>query len=254
MKRNIKSCFSLLFMAIITILANVSPAAAFRVEPMSADLAPTGSDTKGEIRIENPHDHPITIEVITEQRDFDANGKETRTPADDDFLIFPPQTLVQPGKTQLIRYQYIGDPKISATKAYVINVRQLPIDLKPDAQSGMKFLYNFGLARYVVPEGAVAVPTVENIHVGPKGTLDFVLKNTGNGHLPLMRKALRLTGATPDRTVDFDGDAMTKQLPVAMLLPGHTLNVSLKTLPQGWTARDVKNIQIVTPKPKDSKP
>jgi fimbrial chaperone protein len=161
---------------------------------------------------------------------------------------------VQPGKTQLVRYQYIGDPKIPATKAFVINVRQLPIDLKPDAASGMKFLYNFGLARYVVPEGAVAVPTAENIHLGQNGSLEFILKNTGNGHLPLIRKALRLTGSTPDRTVDFEGEAMTKQLPVAMLLPSHTLNVRLTTLPQGWTAREVKTIQVITPKPKESKP
>jgi fimbrial chaperone protein len=250
---SIKSCFSLLWIMGVMGLANASPAAAFRVEPMSAELAASGPNSKGEIRIENPHDHPITIELVTEQRDFDANGKETRTPAEDDFLIFPPQTLVQPGKTQLVRYQYIGDPKIPATKAFVINVRQLPIDLKPDAASGMKFLYNFGLARYVVPEGAVAVPTAENIHPGQNGSLEFVLKNTGNGHLPLMRKALRLTSASSGRTVDFEGEAMTKQLPVAMLLPGHTLNVRLTTLPQGWTATDVKTIQVVTPKPKESK-
>jgi fimbrial chaperone protein len=235
-------------------LANASPAAAFRVEPMSAELAASGQNSKGEIRIENPHDHPITIELVTEQRDFDANGKETRTPAEDDFLIFPPQTLVQPGKTQLVRYQYIGDPKIPATKAFVINVRQLPIDLKPDAASGMKFLYNFGLARYVVPEGAVAVPTAENIHLGQNGNLEFVIKNTGNGHLPLIRKALRLTGASSGRTVDFEGEAMTKQLPVAMLLPNHTLNVRLTTLPEGWAATDVKTIQVVNPRPKASNP
>lgn len=236
------------------LMAMPSPALAFRVEPMSADLTSAGPQSKAEMRIENPHDHPITIELVTEQRDFDANGKETRTPAEDDFLIFPPQTLVQPGKTQLIRYQYIGDPNISATKAYVLNVRQLPIDLKPDPQSGMKFLYNFGLARYVVPEGAVAVPTVENIRVGENDSLEFILKNTGNGHLPMATKALRLTGATPDRTVDFDGDAMTKQLPVALLLPGHTLNVSLKTLPAGWAATDVKAIQVVNPRPRASNP
>jgi fimbrial chaperone protein len=246
----IKSCFSLLWIMGVMGLANASPAAAFRVDPMSADLASSGPDAKAEIRIENPHDHPITIELVTEQRDFDANGKETRTPAEDDFLIFPPQTLVQPGKTQLVRYQYIGDPKIPATKAFVINVRQLPIDLKPDAASGMKFLYTFGLARYVVPEGALAVPTAENIHLGQNGNLEFVLKNTGNGHLPMMHKALRLTSASSGRTVDFEGEAMTKQLPVAMLLPGHTLNVRLTTLPQGWTAADVKTIHVVTPKPK----
>ncbi len=254
MSMNTRSYFLLFFIAVTMGIIPPSPAAAFRVDPMSADLASSGPNAKAEIRIENPHDHPITIELVAEQRDFDANGKETRTPAEDDFLIFPPQTLIQPGKTQLVRYQYIGDPKIPATKAYVINVRQLPIDLKPDAQSGMKFLYNFGLARYVIPEGAAAVPTAENIHVGQNGSLEFVLKNSGNGHLPLMRKALRLTSATPERTVDFDGDAMTKQLPVAMLLPGHTLNVRLTTLPVGWTARDVKNIQVVTPKPKKSKP
>jgi fimbrial chaperone protein len=251
---NIKSCFPLLLLSVVMGLANVSPAAAFRVEPMSAELPSAGPDTKGEIRIENPHDHPITIEMVAEQRDFDANGRESRTPAEDDFLIFPPQTLVQPGRTQMVRYQYIGDPKIPATKAYVINVRQLPINLKPDAQSGMRFLYNFGLARYVVPEGAVAVPTAENIRVGENGSLDFVLKNTGNGHMPLMRKALRLTSATSGRTVDFDGDAMTRQLPVAMLLPGHTLNVRLTTLPAGWAATDVKTIQVVNPRPRASNP
>ncbi len=242
------------FLGLMMILFMDHSASAFRVEPMSAELATTGPEAKGEIRIDNPHDHPITVELVTEYRDFDSDGKEIRTPAEDDFLIFPPQTLVQPGKTQLVRYQYIGDPSIVATKAYVINVRQLPIDLKPDEKSGMKFLYNFGLARYVIPQGAVATPTAENIHVTPQGHLEFVLKNTGNGHLPLMRKALRLTGKTPDRTIEFEGDAMTKQLPVAMLLPGHTLNVRLAKLPPGWTAGEVQAIHVVTPKPKPLKP
>jgi len=249
-----KKSLSFLSIMMIMVMTITHSASAFRVEPMSAELATTGPEAKGEIRIDNPHDHPITVELVTEQRDFDPNGKETRTPAEDDFLIFPPQTLVQPGKTQLVRYQYIGDPNIAATKAYVINVRQLPIDLKPDEKSGMKFLYNFGLARYVIPQGAIATPTAENIHVNPQGHLEFVLKNTGNGHMPLMRKALRLTGKTPDRTVEFEGDAMTKQLPVAMLLPGHSLNVRLMKLPEGWTAGEVKEIHVVTPKPKPLKP
>jgi hypothetical protein len=54
MSVNIRFCFSLLMLSLMVGLVSVSPAAAFRVDPMSAEIATSGPDAKGEIRIENP--------------------------------------------------------------------------------------------------------------------------------------------------------------------------------------------------------
>ena len=78
-------------------------AEAYQVAPMVYDMAPSGNTATTVIRITNTQDQPITVEMQAEQRLFDEAGKESRKPADDRFVLFPPQAIVQPGATAFTR-------------------------------------------------------------------------------------------------------------------------------------------------------
>ncbi|MGB5865220.1 MAG: fimbria/pilus periplasmic chaperone, partial [Sulfitobacter sp.] len=91
-------------------LQAISPAAhAQRVEPMRFELEPSGNGTQTTLQVTNTRSFPITIEAVPSVLTIDENGDETLTPADDDFLIFPPQVVIAAGKTQSIRVRYIGE-------------------------------------------------------------------------------------------------------------------------------------------------
>ena len=69
---------------------------AFEVKPLLHDLAPFGRDATSTVDITNPTDRPLPIEITINRRQFGADNEETLTPADDDFLIFPPATVIEP--------------------------------------------------------------------------------------------------------------------------------------------------------------
>jgi len=81
----------------------IQSAYAQRVQPMVFELEPLGKGSTESIRLENNKQRPITVEMNASKIVLDEFGKETNIPADEDFLIYPPQTIVQPGKTQIIK-------------------------------------------------------------------------------------------------------------------------------------------------------
>ena len=67
---------------------NNAEASSIGVEPLFLEIAPTQSAA---IRVRNTSDAAIPVEVLFFKRDVEAQGIQTRIPADDDFIIFPPQ-------------------------------------------------------------------------------------------------------------------------------------------------------------------
>jgi len=167
-------------------IIGIDSAHAFRVEPMSYTLATTGSDARRTLRIRNTQTTPVAVEIIVERRSMDEAGRLTHAPADDDFLIFPPQTLVQPGASQAIRVQYIGDPQPDATRVYTIAVQQVPLEDPEDGTAAVEVVFRFGTAAYVVPRGARPNVRVEGAAPVTDGRmLAVTLHNAGDRHANL---------------------------------------------------------------------
>jgi fimbrial chaperone protein len=61
--------------------------------------------------------------------------------------------LIQPGKTQTFRIQWVGDPAITQSKHYYVTVAQLPVKLPTD-QTAIQVLYDFQVIVNVGPAGA----------------------------------------------------------------------------------------------------
>ena len=141
----------------------VSTSHAQRVEPMVFELASSGTKSTTSLRVSNNKSSPLTIEVEPTRISLDDEGNETRTLAEDDFLIYPPQSILQPGKTQVIKVKYIGDPNIDISKAYRISVKQVPVDLGLGDTTGVGLLLNFNTLANVIPAKAKAELSVVDI-------------------------------------------------------------------------------------------
>ncbi len=196
-----------------------TPAAAHRVYPMSYELAPTGSGASTVLRVDNTTDRPITLEVVVEKRSWDEAGQETRTPAEDDFVVLPPQMVVERGKTQAVRIQYVGEPVVNDTAMYVIGINQVPV-VDPNAPTGVQFVINFGTAAYVVPAGAKTELKVVSVKAASEpGLMDVLLENTGSRYAPLGNTTWTFTNAAGAK-MELTGDPLRETL-VASVVPSH---------------------------------
>jgi fimbrial chaperone protein len=203
-------------------------AEAYQVAPMVYDMAPSGNKATTVIRITNTQDQPITVEMQAEQRLFDEAGKESRKPADDRFVLFPPQAIVQPGATQAVRVQYVGPQTLDRSETYTVTVKQVPVQLPSDGKTGVQFVFNFSTVANIVPSGAkaqLAAPS-EPLSLSPDGkTLRLTLRNTGTKYANLSRSSVELAGGAYRTTVK--DEEWRKALGTSWILPGGTRVIEL---------------------------
>jgi fimbrial chaperone protein len=202
---------------------------AYQVSPMIYDLKPSGSGATITVRVQNDDPKPITIEVTAERRDFDETGKEIRTPADNDFVLFPPQAVIAANKTQAVRVQYVGTPNLAKSVMYVVTVKQVPVQLPANGPSGVQFVFNFGTVANVVPEGAKADVQAASATPAPGGGWTIRLHNAGNKYANLALGSMTLSSGST--SVPITGDAWHKALGASWILPGRDRVITIPAQP-----------------------
>ena len=132
--------------------AQQANASSIGVEPLFLEIAPSQSAA---IRVRNTSEDAIPVEVLVFKRDVDAAGNQTRTPADDDFIIFPPQASLKASATQVFRLRPLDSTKTNS-QSYYISFRQVPAQLEPTDQNGarVQVVFSFDAAVHVVPRKA----------------------------------------------------------------------------------------------------
>ena len=151
-------------------LTAMTAAWAMRVSPMVSELTTTGAGSAARIEVGNVGSVALPFETKITRMDVDADGNVVETPADEDFLVFPPQGLVPVGGRQVVRVQWVGEPRIEASQAYYLWVRQLPVVTDPtQSEAGgavsVSVLYTMKALIVVAPPGAE--PKVELVSVKP---------------------------------------------------------------------------------------
>lgn len=223
----------LFYAAAAVVLAAAGPSHAQRVQPMVFDLAPSGADAATTLRVENTRTGPVTVEITAAAIAVDENGEETRTPADADFQIFPPQSLIAAGRTQAFRVRYVGEPRLEQSRSYRIAVRQVPVQLA-EGESGIVVAVNFQTLANVVPPGARPDLAVSSAAPGSEpATLDLSLENRGNRYLRLTRT--RWTFEEGGRQVVARGQDLFGGRG-NNLIPPHARRRITVSLPQGVSA------------------
>jgi len=143
---------------------------AMRVAPMVAELSTTGIGSAARIEVGNVGGAALPFETTITRIEMGPDDSIVETPADEDFLVFPPQGLVPVGGRQVVRVQWVGAPDIDTSRAYYLTVRQLPVATETDGPveqdrmaAAVKLLYVMKPLIVVAPPGAVPDVRVETV-------------------------------------------------------------------------------------------
>ncbi len=147
---------------VIVVLALVMapmPAFASRVSPMIVDMTPTGRGSVGRVELTNDADRDIAYEVQMMRGEISTQGELTLTPADEQFLVFPPQSLVEANSQQVFRIQYVGDEALNQSQIYYLSIKQIPVAFE-EGVNQVQVVINYNVLINVVPEGTRPQPVI----------------------------------------------------------------------------------------------
>jgi fimbrial chaperone protein len=245
MVAGLKRFAKLLAMAIVVAAAFAQPAQAMRVSPMVVEMATGGANSSARIEVQNVGGGLLAFETRITRIDFDDQGQPTEVPADDDFLVFPPQGALQPDARQVIRLQWLGPPDLAVSQSYYLSVNQLPVELTPgedagDAAAQVQIVYHMKALITVAPPEAEPDVSVVSVEAGmvqppapagadpqaplpPKAPGVVVhLRNTGNRYAMLAGANWVLEGrdrnGEPLRVV-LDREQLSRMIGVGYLAP-----------------------------------
>lgn len=192
-----------------------SAAVAMRVSPMVIEMTTSGSGAIARLEVQNLNQTRLPFEVRVTRVEIDEHGNATESPADEDFLIFPPQGLIPPGGRQVMRIQWVGPPEIPGSRSYYFSVNQLPVPLEEQAstQSAGQVQIVYHMKALVVVAPPNATPNVEAVSARPSEYqptvpagvtppapvpgVEITLRNTGRRHamMAALRWVVEGTGA-----------------------------------------------------------
>lgn len=148
-------------LAAVTLAFAAPVAHAARVSPMIVDLEPTGRDSVGRIELTNDADRDIAYEVQMMRGEISPEGKLALVPADDQFVVFPPQAIVEARSQQVFRIQYVGTEALDASQVFYLQVKQIPVAFEPGVNQ-VQVVVNYNVLVNVVPDGSEPVATVRS--------------------------------------------------------------------------------------------
>lgn len=151
-------------LALASSMALAPAAQAMRVSPMLAEMSSAGTGAVTRIEVQNLNQSNLPYETRVTRIDYDAQGNLKETPADADFLVFPPQGLLAPGARQVIRLQWVGAPNPTSSTAYYLSVNELPVKLSPSDKGSpgaqVQIIYHMKALVTVAPPGSKPDVTV----------------------------------------------------------------------------------------------
>lgn len=145
------------------------------VSPMVVELTASGARSTGRIEVLNVLKQPLPYEVRVYRINFGPTDQVVETPADSDFLVFPPQGVLQSNERQMVRVQWVGGP-LDSSRGYYVAIDQLPVPLDPSKVDKTKpsvsvqLVYHMKVLVTVAPPGAapnVSVESVRPVMVAP---------------------------------------------------------------------------------------
>lgn len=226
-------------LALVVSLIAYENAHAYKLIPISVELTPSGKSARQTFRIENTSNEPIAVELKMYSRNMTPDGKDILKDAENDFVVFPAQAIVMPGKTQAVRLQWIGDPNPEKELAFRMICEQLPISFDKDQTEGgqVRLLVRFIASIYVAPRSARPDIVVTKVSVGfdDKRNRQLVINitNKGTAHSLLRDPVLALKAGRTEINLATD---QIPELASQNLLAGHSRKFLLpwpKNLPVG---------------------
>lgn len=219
---------------------------AYEFSPIVQEFAPSGPGATRQFLLTNTQQDTVAIQIETFLRTTDERGNEQRTPDYDNFIITPPQMVVAPGKSQVVRVQWIGDSDIDSESSFRLITTQLPINFETagegDVLMSINMGYKYEAAIYVTPKKAK--PKAELKSVSPASSVDgakilqIVLESTGGTRAILVDPQIELASASSADSLTLK-DEQLNALQMKNLISGSRTVFELPW-PDGLPYGDVK--------------
>ncbi|MCK5918182.1 MAG: molecular chaperone [Cocleimonas sp.] len=224
---------------IFLMLSFLSPTlSAFGLKPLFATLSPAGAGAEHVFRVTNTGDKPIAVQFSTTTREQKADGTETQTAADDAFMIYPPQAVIAPNKTQKVRVQWLGEQNPTKELAYRFIAEQVPVNLSKGKSSGVQMVMTVVGSIYIAPKGVEPKLSMNNLRrSGNK--LVFSVQNSGTKHALLDN--LKIDLSSQGQSVQLSGKQVA-EIAGKNILAGSQRNFSIAypagaTIDENWAAQ-----------------
>lgn len=227
------------------LLGGIAPAAqAARVTPMALELEPQGTRSTARIEVSNNEDRELPMEVRMYRGTIGEKGELSLEPADDKFMVFPPQTLIAPNGKQVFRVQYLPDGPMSQSEVFYAAVSQIPVQL-PAQESRIQVVMRFNVLVNVVPEGTTPDPVVtkvspvsREVELGPdekapedkdvrktriENGLEVRIENKGTRYFPAGRGSWAIAGTDTvgkAYSAEYSGVQMGEMIGMGIVAPG----------------------------------
>ncbi len=202
-------------------LAVPESAEAARVSPMVAEILPSGTGSIVRIEVTNDEDRQIPFELSMHRGAISENGEVSLEPADDRFVVFPPQIVIGPRSQQVFRIQFLPDPDLKTSEIYYASISQLPVALDP-TDSRIQMLMRFNVLINVVPPGTRSDPVIDWIRAAereqpvpegeevaeaaPQPGIEVRVSNRGNRYFGAGETSWTISGTDPN------GESFTETL------------------------------------------
>lgn len=136
-------------------------AQASRVSPMVLDLEPTVRELIARVELTNDAQRDTAYEVQMMRGDISPEGALALTPADEEFIVFPPQAIVEAQSQQVFRLQYVGEDALDRSQVFYLSIKQIPVAFD-EGQNQVQVVINYNVLVNVVPDGAEPVATIRS--------------------------------------------------------------------------------------------
>ncbi|MEI9990997.1 MAG: fimbria/pilus periplasmic chaperone [Rhizomicrobium sp.] len=219
-----------------------APAAAFKISPFTAEMAPAGSRATLDYVVENDSSDPTAVQIGVVKREQAEDGSETLPSAEDQFLVFPAQLVLLPREKRTVRVQWLGPVNPDKELAYRLIAEQLPVDLgRPgSAVNSLKLLVKYQTAVYILPPGIHSDPArdlvVQRAEPGrdPRGraTLDLSVANRGLAHINLRGVRVTVTSSGDGKSVILSSPGQVGAMVGENVLPGSVRRFAIAWPPE----------------------
>lgn len=205
---------------------------AMSVTPNTVELEETGHANTAVLKIFNPYDYLLPVELGVRRVSFSETGDTDTLPMSGELTIFPPSAMIPPGATQTVNVVWSGTEPLNKSRTYFISVSQVPVKM-PANTNGLRMVTTFQVIANVAPTDALPELSVENIEFVRADQLPRTLRrrrpadqqmalvtvvNTGDRHASLSAGELQLRTAGWSRT--FSRDELFMTLGLGLVQPG----------------------------------
>jgi fimbrial chaperone protein len=210
-KGRLLACIACALSAYVPILAQ-----AMSVQPLIVDMKAGTRGNSGRITVTNTFGRAVPVEVTIHPMAMAQTGEiSIGGPATRDFLVFPPSAVIQPGRAQVFRLQWLGNPNMDTSANYIVSIAQVPVELG-EAQSGIQLVYNFQIMANVAPPRGAPDLSITRAQARSnekgEGRANITIANGGVAHAYLAGLRLKLTLKNPQGRTLWERNFVGSQL------------------------------------------